>query len=246
MPSMAHTPSATRTLLAAAEHGRTEELLALIDGGSVLDVVDPVGHSAACFAAEAGHVSVLRALRDHGAPIFRCDAFGAGTPLAHVRAFDHPAVVAFYLEQGADRIGATTLEALMRGAAEPERGRLAVLMERLEARPGAPPFPLAEELLLAATATERLDILRWLADRGLDLDRPIEMAGAPPTALAHAAARLRVASVRFLLGRGASVERALGGRDVIAAVGWEDQQMDARDRILGMLRDAPGGARPRG
>ena len=85
---------------------------------------------------------------------------------------------------------------------------------------------------------DHLELMSWLARRGVDLDGKVEIAGGSTTALAHAAARLRVKSVRFLLDAGASVERALGGRDVISVVGWEDQDMASCDRILAMLRDA--------
>lgn len=225
-------------LLEAAAAGDTQSLRRWIAEGSPLDVLDSAGHSAACLAAEEGHADVLRILREHGAQIFRCEAFRDGTPLAHLKAFDHPGVIAFFFDEGARHIGQTTLEALLREREGPGASRFGVLMERLDALAGPPPHPLAEELLLAAVATDRLDLMRWLARRGVDLDGRIEIASGATTALAHAAARLRVKSVRFLLDAGASVERALGGRDVISVVGWEDQDMASRDRILTLFRDA--------
>lgn len=224
--------------MAAAACGDTQSLHRLIALGSPLDTLDSVGHSAACLAAEGGHAEVLGILHEHGAPIFRCEAFQDGTPLAHLKAFDHPAVIAFYFDNGARHIGRMTLEALLRDREGLGATRVAVLMERLEAMAGPPPLPLAEELLLAAAGIDDLELMRWLARRGVDLDGRVEIAADSTTALAFAAARLRVKSVRFLLDAGASVERALGGRDVISVVGWEDQDMASRDRILTMLRDA--------
>lgn len=93
--------SCSWSLHVAAEHGRTERVLALLEQGTEVNQLDPNGLTALHYAAAEGHLDTVRALLERGA-----DVNGRGeeiaTPLHYAANNGHFEVVRLLVARSAD------------------------------------------------------------------------------------------------------------------------------------------------
>ena len=95
--------------------GRIEELLA---GGAPVDAPNRYGATALFFAADRGHLDVVRRLTDAGAGLDLSDRFYQMTALSRAAGSGHREVVLFLLGRGAAGAGSVLLQAVRGGDEE--------------------------------------------------------------------------------------------------------------------------------
>lgn len=176
-------------LTIAAQLGRLEIAVQLLDAGAPLDAEDEDRGTAVQAAAHAGHVGLVRLLVERGA------ALDIGEPpiLAAARA-GRGEVVEFL----APRASAELLAMARAALADADRKR-----RRRAARPNAPRKHV--ESLFAACTSGDLDTIRRLLDAGIDPNLCDPDSGSTPL---HAAAATRdgLAVVQLLVARGAALD----------------------------------------
>ncbi len=106
---------ALRSAAREGDLGRIEELLA---GGAPVDAPNRYGATALFFAADRGHLDVVRRLADAGAVLDLSDRFYQMTALSRAAGSGHREVVLFLLGRGAAGAGTVLLQAARGGDEE--------------------------------------------------------------------------------------------------------------------------------
>ncbi|HSD27558.1 MAG TPA: ankyrin repeat domain-containing protein, partial [Vicinamibacteria bacterium] len=145
------------SLRAAAAAGDIAQVRALLDAGVAIDAPARHGHTALIFAAEKGHLEVVRLLVERGADKNARERFFGSTPLQVSLWGQHRAIALFLLEKGATAgVDATLADAVERDDLELARASLASgRIERLDLlaarRVAAAKSAALRELLAAAS-----------------------------------------------------------------------------------------------
>ena len=100
-PSTGSTENAEAMLLSASHDGDVDQVIAALDAGAEIEVVDDRGMTPIIWAALRGHLDVVKVLLEKGANINSTNWAG-WTPLMQACAQRHADLAKFLVEQGAD------------------------------------------------------------------------------------------------------------------------------------------------
>ena len=109
-------PSASEEeLREAARQGDLAHVTALLDAGVAVDAPTRYGATPLFYAAERGHVAIVRLLVARGASVHMEDSFYGNTPLSRAMAGGHFDVAQYLVERGAEGAGRALLLAVRAG-----------------------------------------------------------------------------------------------------------------------------------
>lgn len=195
---------------------------------------DKAGHPFVALAARHGRSDLVALLLDFGASP---DAMSkpparppwAISPLTEAVLQGHDEVVTLLLERGAKPDGPDITLRPVASAALMDRVDLLEQLSASGARLDRPAMFKQPPLVVAAGAGA-LNTVRWLLDRGHEIDDPGRSSSAD-TPLSMAASRGRLATVRFLLERGAAVHPEKGKGALPALIyqhekAWFEEMLD--------------------
>ncbi len=117
-PSVGAQEDPGEALRNAAREGDLARIEELIAGGASVDAPNRYGATALFFAADRGHLEVVRRLADAGAALDLADRFYQMTPLSRAAGSGHREVVLFLLGRGAAGAGPVLLQAARGGDEE--------------------------------------------------------------------------------------------------------------------------------
>src|SRR5687768_5006398 len=98
----AHAADPGDDLLAAARKGDAAAVEALLDKGVEVDFKNSYGATALSYAADRGHVEVVKVLLEHGADVNVRDTFYKALPVIWAALKGHAQVVRLLLDKGAE------------------------------------------------------------------------------------------------------------------------------------------------
>ena len=117
-PSLGAQEGPGEALRSAAREGDLGQIEELLAGGAPVDAPNRYGATALFFAADRGHLDVVRRLADAGADIDLSDRFYQMTALSRAAGSGHREVVLFLLGRGAAGAGSVLLRAARGGDEE--------------------------------------------------------------------------------------------------------------------------------
>lgn len=161
----ASTNKGKRALMMAASEGRTEVARLLIERGAEVDVADAYGTTALIVAATAGHTEVSALLLEHGANPTVRDSSG-GSPLVNATFFGHAATVKLLLSKYSQLEKQDGEELLLLAAG---LGHVEIVDALIDHGVSVNGRGLKQRTaLMAATAFNKMDVVRLLLARGAD------------------------------------------------------------------------------
>lgn len=194
-----------RQLLSACEHGEAPVVQTLLDEGTDVDCEDDEAEITPLQTAAAnGHDHIVRLLLMRGAALNKANSYG-WTPLMHASRNGHPIIVATLLQQrqadinAVTGLGASALTFAARG------GHIQVVRQLVEAGIELTLSGGANECdftpLLAAALYGHDAVLRFLLDRGCDVNFRTSTSGLTPLMVAALNGHMKTAQI--LVERGA-------------------------------------------
>ncbi len=152
----------------AIRENRLADVTRLLDAGLSVLATDEDENTPAHLAAEAGHLAILRLLRERGAPLDRLNWIDQ-TPLSLAAWKGHLPVVKYCCQQGMPTHGRYVNPAPLSTAAA--AGHLAVVRYLVEQRHvplNARERPFGATPLVVAASFLKLDVVRYLLGKGAD------------------------------------------------------------------------------
>lgn len=162
----ASTSKGKRALMVAASEGKAEVARLLIERGAEVDAADVYGTTALIVAATSGHTDVVALLLEHGADPAASDSSG-GSPLVNATFFGHADTVKLLLSKLPKLEKQDGEELLMMAAG---LGHAEIVGALLDYGVNINGRGLKQRTaLMAAAAFNKIDVVRMLLARGVDL-----------------------------------------------------------------------------